>query len=152
MLKCHTFAMFFFALLLHAWSQAIVVVDVNCQNWPIISYTRNCYTGISYWKQCLQAPLTNLSTFLDTLSLLSCSLKHRAQRSYLWPWLQLNCTVVNVYCRIEYGEYERHLSNRLARVTNVVKYYPILGRSIKWRFARFNSIKTKAMRGIDFKT
>ena len=96
----------------------------DCRGWRKLSKLtnhrvyRNWYTGISYWKQCLQAPLTNLSTFLDTLSLLSCSLEHRAQRSNLWPWLQLNRQLiaqfafVSVYCRVEYGEYELDLSNR----------------------------------------
>ena len=39
----------------------IDMVDVNCQNWPITGCTRSWYTGMMYWKQCLQTPLTRLS-------------------------------------------------------------------------------------------
>ena len=45
-----------------------------------------------------------------------------------------------------------NLTDQTVTLTNLVKYYPVLGGSIEWLFARFNSIKTKAMRGIDFKT
>ena len=37
----------------------------------------------------------------------------------------------NVYCRIEYGHYELDRSNRHASVTDLVKYYLMLGGSIE---------------------
>ena len=36
--------------------------EVNCRNWPIIGYIRSWYTGMRYWKQCLQAPLLHYSS------------------------------------------------------------------------------------------
>ena len=36
-------------------------IDVNCQNWPIIGYTRKWYTRMRNWKRCSQVPLTYLS-------------------------------------------------------------------------------------------
>lgn len=34
--------------------------DMNCQDWLIIGYTRGWYTGMRYWKWCLQSPLPPL--------------------------------------------------------------------------------------------
>ena len=52
-----------FSLRLHCLiiKSLLTLVDVNCQNWPITGYTRSWYTGMMYWKQCLQAPPTCLS-------------------------------------------------------------------------------------------
>ena len=46
----------------------IDVHDVMCQNWPIIGYTRSWYSGIMYWQQCIQVPLTHLSAALPRFS------------------------------------------------------------------------------------
>ena len=40
---------------------SVDMVDINCQNWPITGCTRSWYTGMMYWKQFLQAPITHLS-------------------------------------------------------------------------------------------
>ena len=40
---------------------SVDMVDINCQNWPITGCSRSWYTGMMYWKQFLQAPITHLS-------------------------------------------------------------------------------------------
>ena len=76
----------FYTLVMSAWlCEREGSVDANCQNWPIIwtGIPRSWYTGIWYEKQCLQTlfPVSPrpscgfCATFLDLLSLLSCSLE-----------------------------------------------------------------------------
>ena len=79
----HTLAMFVWFCVREAKSLLDKIGEVNCHNWPIVAYIRSWYTGMRYWRQCLQAPLPGLSpvrtqvslTFCRSVSLLSWSLE-----------------------------------------------------------------------------